>query len=563
MLRLLLILTALFALVCGAVYWSGSDQGQPADFAFINRGENKSLDPGNMSWMQDIRISYALWEGLYTLDPITLKPVLGCADSAAFDAATHTVWIIHIRPNARWTNGDPVLAQDFLFSWRRFLETPGEYTYLHFYIKGAKKYSQDYQDYVNARLSGDTKRQPPDFSMVGEKVLDDHTLQVTLADPIPFFPCLLAFTPFFPLNQKSMQPFAQTDPVTGVTTYDEKFTRPPYLVTDGPYRLAEWTFKRRLRMIKSNFYWDRANVKSRVIDEIYVDQGLAEYRAYERGEADWLSEVDPDLASAMLEKGGRSDLHVFPAFGTYFYSFNCLPKLPDGRPNPMADARVRQALCLAIDKNPIVTQVTRLGEPVTDQYIPQGVFDGYVSPPGLHYDVAAAQRLLAEAGYPGGRGFPHLTILYNNEFAAHADIAQILRRQWLTNLGIDTDLEGVEIKIFGERLHSQQYDIARASWFGDYQDPTTFTDKYKSDSDDNDSKWNSPQYDAICAAAQKETDPGNRIALLSQAEALLLQQAPIMPLYNYVNAYMFHSNVKGIPLAPNAMLTFNEVEVQR
>ncbi len=357
-----------------------------------------------------------------------------------------------------------------------------------------------------------------------------------------------------------MRRFAQTDPVTGVTTYNEMFTRPPYLVTNGPYRMAEWSFKRRIRMIKSDYYWNRDNVKSRIIDEIYADQGLAAYRTYERGDVDWLSEVDPDLAAAILAKGGRSDLHIFPAFGTYFYSFNCLPKLPGGRPNPMTDIRVRQALCMAIDKEPIVDQVGRLGQPVSDHYIPPGVFDGYVSPPGLHYDVAAAQKLLAEAGYPGGKGFPHLTILYNSEFN-HGDIAQIIRRQWLTNLGIDTDLEGVEIKIFGERLHSQQYDIARASWYGDYADPTTFTDKYKTDSDDNDSKWSNAQYDQLCAEAQKETDPAKRLVLLSHAEAILLNEAPIMPLYTYVNAYMFRDNVKGIQLAPNQMLMFGPVEV--
>jgi oligopeptide transport system substrate-binding protein len=563
MARLFLILTLFGALVVGAVIWSGADQGGRADFAFINRGENKSLDPGNMSWMQDIRVSYALWEGLYTLDPVTLKPILGTADSANVDPQTHTVWTIHIRPDARWTNGDPVLAKDFLFSWRRFLKTPGEYSYLHFYIKGARDYSNAYQDYVTARENGDKGKQPPGFSGVGEELVDDRTLRVTLVDPIPFFPCLLAFTPFFPVHEPSMQQFAQTDPVTGVTTYDEKFTRPPYLVTNGPYRMEEWSFKRRMRLVKSDYYWNRANVRSRVIDEIYSDQGLASYRAYERGDVDWLSEVDPDLGAAILEKGGRSDLHVFTAFGTYFYSFNCLKTLPGGRPNPMVDPRVREALCMAIDKQPIVKEVTRLGEQVTDRYIPMGVFDGYVSPPGLGYDVAGAQKLLAEAGYPGGKGFPHLTILYNNEFPAHGDVAQILRRQWLTNLGIDTDLEGVEIKIFGERLHSQQYDIARASWFGDYQDPTTFTDKYKTDSDDNDSKWSSAEYDSLCARAQKETDPMKRMALLSQAEGILLKEAPILPLYTYVNAYMFRDNVKGIPLAPNAMLVFSPVQVYR
>jgi oligopeptide transport system substrate-binding protein len=560
MLRLLLILTVLAALVAGAAVWSGADTERRADFAFINRGENKSLDPNNMSWMQDIRISYALWEGLYTLDPVTLKPILGCADRSEVDPQTHTVWTLHIRPDARWSNGDPVTAQDFLFSWRRFLETPGEYTYLHYYIRGARQYEHAYADYVQARENGDLNRKPPDFSGVGEVALDDHTLRVTLEDPIPFFPSLCAFSPFFPLNRASMQPFAQTDLVTGVTTYDEHFTRPPFLVTNGPYRMAEWSFKRRIRLVRSDYYWNRANVKSQIIDEIYSDQGLAAFRAYERGDVDWLSEVDLDLAGAMLANGGRSDLHIFKAFGTYFYSFNCLPKLPGGRANPLADVRVRQALSMAIDKEPIVREVGRLGQPIADQYIPPGVFDGYVSPPGLKYYVDAARKLLAEAGYPGGVGFPHLTILYNNE-ANHGDVAQIIRRQWLTNLGIDTDLEGVEIKVFGERLHSQDYDIARASWYGDYADPTTFTDKYKSDSDDNDSKWANPQYDHLCAEAQKETDPQKRLKLLSQAEGILLREAPILPLYTYVNDYMFRDNVKGIPLAPNAMLMFSPIEV--
>jgi oligopeptide transport system substrate-binding protein len=190
------------------------------------------------------------------------------------------------------------------------------------------------------------------------------------------------------------------------------------------------------------------------------------------------------------------------------------------------------------------------------------VFDGYVSPPGLAYDPEKARQLLAEAGFPGGRGFPDLTILFNNE-SIHGDVAQIIRRQWLNNLNIRMDLEGVEVKIFGQMLHSQQYSVARASWFGDYADPTTFTDKYKSDSEDNDSKWNCPEYDRLCAEAQKEMDPKKRLQLLSRAEGVLLQQAPIIPLFTYVNAYLFRPEVKGIPLAANAMIMFNSVKVSK
>jgi oligopeptide transport system substrate-binding protein len=558
MIRLLSIPVILTGLVVAAVYWS-NDVGsrRPADFAFVNRGDNKCLDLNGMSWMQDIRLAYALWEGLYTLDPATLRPILGCADQAQLDS-THTVWTIHIRPDARWSNGDPLKASDFLFSWRRFLETPGEYTYLHFYIRGAKQYSSDFTDYIAARQRGDTTRPAPEFAGVGEKALDDKTLVVTLTDPVPFFPALLAFPPFFPMHEPSMHDFLEPDG----RHYNLNFTRPPHLVTNGPYRMAEWSFKRRVRLVASDFYWDRANVKSKVIDQIHAEDGPPAFRTYERGDADWLADLDPDLAGQILAHGGQSDLHVFPAFGTYFYSLNCLPTLPDGRKNPLADVRVRQALAMSIDREPIVRNVGRLGQPVSRTYIPPHVFDGYSSPPGLPYDVQAARKLLAAAGFPDGQGFPRLSILYSSE-GFHGDVAQIVRRQWLDNLGISMDPQGVEVKVFAEELHKQQYSVARAGWYGDYNDPTTFTDKYKSDSDNNDSKWASAEYDRLCAEAQKQTDEHLRLELLSRAENILLTEAPIIPLFTYVNAYMFREQVKGIPLAANAMIMFKSVQVVR
>ncbi|MGA2584405.1 MAG: peptide ABC transporter substrate-binding protein [Tepidisphaeraceae bacterium] len=569
MFRLMLIPVLLAAMVAGAVVWSGGTGAEGrADFVFINRGDHKCMDLNDMSWMQDIRSAYALWEGLYALDPVTLKPILGTADRSDSDP-TKTVWTLHIRPDARWSNGDPVLAKDFLFSWRRFLETPGEYTYLHYYVKGAKDYSDKFADYVTARQSGDMSAKPPDFAMVGEVALDDHTLRITLNNPVPFFPALLAFPPFFPMHEPSMRPFAIVDPASGVVNYDQRFTSRPFdpnhpelggLVTNGPYRLAEWLFKRKVRMVANDFYWDRANVKCRVIDEISADNGLAAFRAYERGDVDWLSDVDYDIAATILKNGGQPDLHVFPAFGTYFYNFNCLPKLPGGRPNPLVDRRVRQALTMAVDKQSVVDNAGRLDQPITSDYLPKGVFEGYKSPPGLPYDPAAARKLLAEAGYPDGQGFPTLTILFNNE-QNHGDVAQIVRRDWLTNLNIQVNLEGVEVKVFGDRLHSQQFDIARASWFGDYDDPSTFTDCYKSDSDDNNSKWANPEYDALCAAAAKETDQQKRFDLLAKAENILLEDAPMMPIYYYTINYMFRDNVKGLPLAASGMQEFKSIEV--
>ena len=191
------------------------------------------------------------------------------------------------------------------------------------------------------------------------------------------------------------------------------------------------------------------------------------------------------MAADLLAKR-RSDLHVFPAFGTYFYDFNCREKLPDGSKNPFHDPRVRRAFSMAVDREPIVRNVTRSGEPPANTYVPRGAFPGYPSPAGLPYDVPQARKLLAEAGYPGGAGFPHVAILFNNDFPVHGEIAQVVRRQWQANLGVDLSLEGLELKVFGERLHQHEFAVSRASWYGDYYDPSTFTDVLKSSSENND-----------------------------------------------------------------------------
>jgi oligopeptide transport system substrate-binding protein len=546
MLRLLAIPATLLFMLVGAVIWSGGGVGSRADFTFINRGENKSLDPNTMSWAQDIRLAYALWEGLYTLDPVTLQPIPGSADPIEI-SPDKTVYTFHIRPAARWSNGDDLASGDFVFAWRRMLEQPGDYTYLLYYIRGAREYAENFAAGKNV-----------DFNSVAVRAPDSKTIIVTLEHPVTFFPSLCAFPPFFPLNERSMQPFAQRDSATGRTIFNQGFTRAPYLVTNGPFQMTEWSFKRRIRLEVNPFYWDRAHVKSRIIDQLYCDDPLAGFLQYDGG-VNWLADVSGDLA-AELKHAGRPDLHVFPGFGTYFYTINCQPKLNGGQANPLSDVRVRKALAMVIDKRPIVQNVTRMGEPISNTYIPRGIFPNYPSPPGQPYDVDAARKLLADAGYPDGKGFPLLSILVNSE-GQHGQIAQIIQRQWLTKLNLQFSLENVEIKIFGDRLQHKDYAVARASWIGDYDDPSTFTDKYLSDSDNNDSGWLNPQYDRLCHDAAFETDPAKRLRLLSQAENLLLDEVPIIPLYDYVNAYMFRDNVRGIPLNPRAMMMFKDIVV--
>jgi oligopeptide transport system substrate-binding protein len=291
---------------------------------------------------------------------------------------------------------------------------------------------------------------------------------------------------------------------------------------------------------------------------------MAAVRMFKEGSLDWMSEVDDELAADMLEKHDP-DLKCFPSFGTYFYDFNCDPKLKDGSSNPFADRRVRRAVVMAIDKKPIVQNVTRTGELVATTLVPLKSFPTYPSPPGIQFNIEEARRLLADAGYPNGQGFPRLHLMFNNDVTEHAQIAQVLRRQLQQNLNITLDLEGEEVKVFAERLHSHDFNLARASWYGDYYDPSTFTDVFKSTSDNNDSDWRVPAYDAILKQAESELDPKKRFALLASAENMLLEDAPIMPIFQYVGHYLFRGTPAetGIPLDSRQMIMLNAVHPLR
>jgi oligopeptide transport system substrate-binding protein len=521
-----------------------------ADFIFVNRGDVGTLDPNRMSWMQDIRIGYALWEGLYALDSDSLDPVPGAAEKIDIsdDKLTYT---FHLRANGKWSNGDPVTPADFVFAWKRMLQEPGDYTYLLFYIQGAREYSEAYEkDPRSAK-----------WETVSVKTPDERTIVVTLENPTPFFPDIVAFPPMFPLNEKTLAPFKHVDPQSGRTTYDAAFAQPPNLVTNGPFTLTRWQLRVGQTLTKNPYYWDVKNVLCNTIESQNYDDPLLAFQKYEQGEVDWLADTTGDIA-AQLRDAGRKDIKIFPSFGTYFYTFNCSPTLNGGRTNPFADVRVRQALTMAIDKRPIVRNVTKLGEEITSLYVPP-TFPNYKRPTGLAFDVKKAKELLADAGYPNGENFPSVKLMFNTEFNDHKLIAEIVSRQWKKNLNINVELDGMEIKQFQTRLHGKDYDVSRASWYGDYNDVSTFTDKYRSDSLNNDSAWSNAQYDQLLDAATKERDPQKRLDLLAQAEQILVTEVPIIPLYHYVNKYAFRDNVKGIPLNPRNMVVFKRVTAGR
>lgn len=554
MLRLLLIPIALLAMLAGAVVWSGGGVEQRADLRWVNAGDPKTLDPGQMTWGQDIRLANALWEGLYRFDSTSMQPQPGVAERVDLSDDA-TVYTFHFRPNARWSNGDPVTPADFVFAWRRVLEQPGGYTSLMFYIAGA----QEYAEAMRRAAAGDAP--VPSFNAVGIKALDDRTFQVTLKHPVPFFLDLCAFPTFFPLHEKSIRPdLISRHPKTGAISIRQGFTKPP-LVGNGPFVMSDWDYKRRIRLTRNEHYWDAAAVALETIDVVSAEDGFSAFQMYETGAVDWIADVHPEVA-AKLKGANRDDFHVGTGFGTYYYEFLTLPTLPDGRPNPFADKRVRQAFSMSVDREAITRNIVITGEKASNTYIPAGIFDGYQSPQGLPYDVERARQLLAEAGYPGGRGFPQVTLLYNTN-AGHERVAEYIRRQWLDNLGVTVVLEGVEVKTFGALKEQKKFHLCRASWIGDYTDPSTFTDKYLSVSDNNDAAWHNVEYDRLCGLAAVETDPKRRMELLRQAEALLLEEAPVMPIYAYVNRVLYRPYLKGMEANPRNQQDFKRLRIVR
>ena len=559
MLRLLAIPLALLILLAAAMAWSGSATSRRADFTFVIPRDILTLDTNQMSYLQDFRLAYGIWEGLYSFDPMTLEPIPGVC-LATDVSSDKRIFTFHLRPEAKWSNGDPVTAHDFAFAWRRMLESPGEYTYLHYYIKGAEPYLQAYA----AFLEHPDQNIKPDFATVGEQVTDDHTFRVTLDNPVTFFFELMAFPPFFPLNEKSMRPYAKVDAVTGNVTYDGRFTRPG-VVGNGPFNLVQWDFKRRVRLEKSGSYWDREHVPSNSIEMLIVEDQLGEVLRYEAGDVDWLPEVPSEMGPEWVQQH-RPDLRLFSGFGSYFLNVMVKPKFRNGTDNPLADVRVRQALAMGFDREPIVRNITRMGEKPASTYVPPDIFPGFHVEPGFTFDPKRARELLNQAGVGGGRGGPTLPgvkFMVRTGSQAGINMVQNIVGQWRANLGIDVPLELVEPKIARQRSNEKDFSIMVGDWIGDYQDPSTFTDKYRSTSVNNDSGWVNLEYDALLDQATKEADPQKRYRLLEKANRMLDVEVPIIPLYYITNQYLFRDNVHGINLNPRNMTMFKGVYVQR
>ncbi len=579
-----------------------TDRPSPrADFTFINRGDVATLDVQKASWMQDLRVIRMLFEGLVKNDVLdsdyTILPGVAERWEISEDGLTYT---FHLRADAFWNvHGKPVAvtAHDFAYAWRRGIlpDTASDYAGQFHLIRGGRAF-YDWRtqqlDEIAAMPSGAARSDRARAlwaltelkfnEMVGIRAVDDRTFRVELERPTAYFLDLCAFAVFYPVYPPLVRQYELPDPATGRLDQQPGWTMAETIVCNGPFRLDSWRFKREVRLEKNALYWDRDSI---AIDSVSIpsnEDPNAQVLAFKSGAIDWVSDVstpyrrfivadklayyaehreqyeellaqglDPVEIDRRLPPDPRQNIHTFPAFGTYFLNFNCLPKLVDGRDNPFADPRIRRAFAMSVDKERIATKVRGTGERIANTLIPRNSIAGYESPAGLPYDPDAARKLLAEAGYPGGRGFITVEILFNKD-AGHDLIAQAAAKDWQENLGVPVLLAQKEIKVFRNDLKNQNFMISRAGWFGDYGDPTTFLDLNRCDDGNNDRKYCSPRYEELMDRAASETDPAKRMAILADAERLVVEEdLPFIPIFQYVQVYLFDPHkVSGISSHP-------------
>lgn len=505
------------ALVLGLAFVSCARREPPADITIINGSEPESLDPQIVTGISEMRITKALFEGLTRLDARTAQPVPALAERWETSADGRT-YMFHLRTNLTWSTGEPITTADFIWSWKRALdpETASDYAGQLFYIKGA-------EDYYNGKLTN--------HAQLGFQALDASTLRVELNSPLAFFLDLCAFPTLAVLPQKVIE------------QHGDRWLHARPLPVSGAFQLGAWRVNDKVRLLRNPRYWDTANTASEIIDVLPANSVNTALNLYETGVADIIWDKDLKPVELMDVLKSRPDFHTFAYFGTYYYRFNVTKP-------PFNDARVRRAFAMATDKEHLVRKLTSAGEKPTNHYVPAGVAN-YEPPDGLHHDVAAARKLLAEAGFPGGKNFPRISYTFfagGGGAQLQGKIGVELQQMWREALGVELELRQIERKIFYSAQSKLDYHISASSWVGDYNDPNTFLDMFLSPSGNNRTGWKNPRYDGLLHEANLQTDLKKRAAILREAELILVaEEAPIVPLYFYAGFNCYDTNkITGI-----------------
>jgi len=513
----------------------------------------QTIDPGLNNSVEGGTVIENAFEGLVDINTKE-KAVPGVAKSWVIspDGLTYT---FTLRKDAKWSDGKGVTAKDFEYAWKRALDpvTASDYAYQLYYLKNG----QGYNESASAAKDKTPGVATATKDQVGVKAVDDYTLKVTLNSPTPYFLELTAFPTYMPLREDvvSKSPKAWA-------------TKPATYISNGPFSMTDWKLKSTMTFSKNANYWNKANIKLDTITYFMLDQETSATAAFTTGQVDINDLIPVSMKPSLIKSGTATN---YPFLGTYYYCINVGNKATTNGAavtKVLKDVRVRQALNLAVDKQSLVTNVTKGGELPATAFVPTGVIDNtgknftnkvYTPAAG---DATKAKKLLSDAGYPGGKGFPTIEILYNTS-QNHQNIAAAVQDMLKKNLGINVTLRNVERKVQLDDLTAEQFQLCRTGWIADYADPMTFLDMWVTNAGNNNSGYSNPAYDKIIAAAKAETDAAKRMTDMHDAEAILMNDMPIMPLYFYTNVVEVKSYVKDLHKSPLGFVYFNNTYIDK
>jgi len=484
-------------------------------FRICDGDEPGDLDPQTTIGQIEHDIMLALFEGLVIADPKDVSPKPGVAESwdISPDARVYT---FHLRHNARWSNGDPITSHDFIESHRRMLlpSLGAQYAYMLYAVTNAEAFN-------NGKITN--------FDEVGFKAPDDFTLQVTLHDPTPYLLTMMTHDSWYPVPVKVIEKYGAVD------DRSNPWTRPGRLVCNGPFVLKEWRMNSHILVTKNPLYWDAASVR---LNSIYFDPTTSldtDERMYRSGQLHTVLTAPPSKV-AFYRKNKPDLIKVYTIFATYLYKFNTTHP-------PLNDRRVRLALALALDRRAIAETVARGGEAPAYSLVPPGAA-GYIPEAEIKEDVPRARQLLAEAGFPDGANFPKISLLFNT-LQSHKAIAEACQQMWKKNLNIDIALRNEEWKVYLDSERRMDYDLSRSSWVGDYPDPSTFMELFVTDGGNNETGWGNKEYDRLVAIGGFTNNTAVRWDAYHEAEAILMNEMPFIPIYFYTQARLIRPSVKG------------------
>jgi len=493
------------------------DRKAPMIWRVGNGTEPQDLDPQTVTGVPEHKIIMALFEGLVTEDPKGEKPVPGLAES--WDISPDgLMYTFHLRPGLQWSNGDPITAGGIVESFKRILQPSlaAEYAYLVYnFVAGAK-------DFYEGRLK--------DFSQVGFKAPDDRTFQVILNHPTPYLLKIMAsHYSWWPVPVQVIAKFGPLD------RKRLPWTRAGNLVGSGPFILQEWEPNHQITVVRNPRYWDATTVKLDAIHFLPIEDISTDERMFRTGQVHMTYEL-PNSKIDAYRRENPAALKLEPYLGVYFYRCNT------ARP-PLNDKRVRQALALAIDREAIVKNITR-GDQQPAYAVSYPGTAGYTPRARLTGNIADARRLLAEAGYPDGKGCPKIELSYNTS-ENHRAIAEAIQQMWRKQLGVEVELRNEEWKVFLDMQRTGNYMMQRAGWIADYVDPHVFLEIWETGSGNNNTNWSNAAYDRLLQAALAAPTEAGRYEIYQQMDAILVDELPVIPIYYYTKVAALSPKVKG------------------